>query len=592
MRIAYLFTAICIQLSNVPICLGQVTPSVYSVVNSASYSGRPIAEGSIFTVFGFSLGPGQIIHAGSYPLPFQLGGTSIVVTTGGRTFNCPMIYSSNVQAAAILPSNTPTGDANLTVTYLGQISPPRAIKVESNGFGIYSIASSGTGPGVITGVDYAPKTFDRPAKPGEVLIAWGTGLGPIDGNDAVAPSSTKQFANIEVFVGNAPAAITYAGRSGCCAGLDQIAFQVPDAALGCFAPVAIRVAGVNVSNFVSLPIGTSGASCTNTAPGVPTALLSKALAGEKLKLAELAIGPIRFLQGVGYSFSQGAAEQLSALLKIPVAEADVKRLVQAYRAKQAGTLKQILSKYGVKTNHLHRQLLQDLRAAISLDQQGVAAAFGTFGRLPDFMTQFGGNIASAGNCMVTTGAPLPMSQAQGSAADAGTALTFNGPGSRKTMQRISKGQYQVSLGAGFPKTTVPPGVYTITGTGGDDVGSFTALLNITDSLVWTNKAAIGTIDRARPLTLTWSGAAVPGYVLIGGFSHNSGDAALFTCAEDGRKGTFTIPSFVLSALPPSVGASANLFIAQHPFSNSISIPGFDLAYFANGSSDYKPVDIR
>jgi uncharacterized protein (TIGR03437 family) len=560
-----LVAAICIQLIKVPNCLAQSTPFVYSAVNSASYSGHPIAEGSIFTVFGFNLGPSQIVHAGSYPLQFRVGGASFDVTAGGRTFNCPMIYSSDVQAAAILPSNTPAGDAILTATYLGRISPPRAIKIASNGFGLYSIASSGAGPGVITGIDYAPKTFDRPAKTGEVLIAWGTGLGPIDGSDALAPNTTKQFANVEVFVANVPANITYAGRSGCCAGLDQIAFQVPDAALGCFAPVAIRVGGVNVSNFVSLPISSAGASCANAAPGIPTALLSKALAGEKLKVAELAIGPIRFLQGVGYSFSQGAAEQLSALLKTPVAETDVKRFIQAYRANETGTLKHILSKYGIKTNRLNRQLLQNLRAAIGLDQQGVAAAFGSFARLPDFLTQFGANIPSAGSCMVARGAPFPMSQARSSSLDAGAALTFNGPSNQKTMQRISKGQYQVSLGAGFPMTTVPPGVYTITGAGGADVGSFTALLNITDSLVWMNKAAIGTVDRTRPLTLTWSGAPAPGYVLIGGFSHTSGDSALFTCVEDARKGTFTIPSFVLSALPPTAGASATCSLLRIRF---------------------------
>ena len=155
------------------------------------------------------------------------------------------------------------------------------------------------------------------------------------------------------------------------------------------------------------------------------------------------------------------------------------------------------------------------------------------------------------------------------------------------MPRISRGQYQVSLGAGFPMTTAPPGVYTVAGTGGNDVGPFTAVLNISDSLVWTNKAAIGPIDRTRPLTLTWSGVAA-GSVLIGGFSHNSGDAALFSCVEDARQGTFTIPSFVLSALPPTAGASATLFIAQHPFSNSIPIPGFDLAFFANVAAITSP----
>lgn len=73
MRNAYVLAAICVQVSSVPICLGQATPFVNSVVNSASYSGHPIAEGSIFTVFGFSLGPSQIVHTSFYPLQFQLG---------------------------------------------------------------------------------------------------------------------------------------------------------------------------------------------------------------------------------------------------------------------------------------------------------------------------------------------------------------------------------------------------------------------------------------------------------------------------------------------------------------------------------------
>jgi hypothetical protein len=113
--------------------------------------------------------------------------------------------------------------------------------------------------GIITGLDYVTKTMAQPAKVGETVIAWATGLGPIAGNDAVVAPSPL-FTNVEVLVGNQPATVVAAGRSGCCAGLDQIAFTVPSAPLGCYVPVSIRVAGgpVNaggsVSNFVTLPL--------------------------------------------------------------------------------------------------------------------------------------------------------------------------------------------------------------------------------------------------------------------------------------------------------------------------------------------------
>ena len=94
-------------------------------VNAASYAlaGLPnanIAQGSMFIVFGQVLGPFPLRGVGAFPLPTNLGGTSIRVTVGGTTVNAIMIYTSGNQVAAILPSSTPTGNGTLTLTFGNQ----------------------------------------------------------------------------------------------------------------------------------------------------------------------------------------------------------------------------------------------------------------------------------------------------------------------------------------------------------------------------------------------------------------------------------------------------------------------------------------
>lgn len=76
-----------------------------------------------------------------------------------------MVYSVAGAAAAVLPSNVPPGRAMLTLTYNGPSTP--------------SSQSRGFGPGIFTAIDGSVKTFAVPAKSGDVVTAWATGLGPI-----------------------------------------------------------------------------------------------------------------------------------------------------------------------------------------------------------------------------------------------------------------------------------------------------------------------------------------------------------------------------------------------------------------------------
>jgi hypothetical protein len=93
------------------------------ILNAASYlsprlPGGAIAQGSIFVIFGDRMGPATLASAG-FPLPNTLAGTSVRVTSGSQSLDCPLVYTVARQVAAILPSNTPVGNATLTVSFGG-----------------------------------------------------------------------------------------------------------------------------------------------------------------------------------------------------------------------------------------------------------------------------------------------------------------------------------------------------------------------------------------------------------------------------------------------------------------------------------------
>ena len=138
---------------------------------------------------------------------------------------------------------------------------------------------------------------------------------------------------------------------------------------------------------------------------------------------------------------------------------------------------------------------------------------------------------------------------------------------------------------------VPLGSYTLSGTGGADVGAFSATITIGGHLAISNKSALNAVDPAQPFTVTWTGGVAGNYILIAGYTPSAFtnnqflSQAFFYCAEDGGKGSLTIPGYILTAMNAASNAQGVLLISPHPLSNQIQISGLDLAYFADGSSD-------
>ncbi len=546
------------------------TISTDGIVSAASYlpSGFPnsgIAQGSIFIVFGSGMGPAAIVQNNAFPLQEKLGGTSVDVTVNGTTTHALMIYTVAGQVAAILPSATPTGDGTLTVTYNGSASDPAPIHVIKNGFGIFTINQAGTGPAVATFADYSvvtliatgtdrPQTLARPAKPGEVLILWGTGLGAVTGVDESQPAVGGDMKNLAatVFVGGKSAQIQYKGRSPGSAGLDQINFKVPAGVTGCFVPVAVQAGGV-LSNFGSIAISTDGKTCKDPAT-----------------------------DSAGHSPVGDVLAKLQAQGKVTLG------LVQ-------------LSRFGVFFN------LAPLSLTI---QQDTGSGYFYSVNKQQFLSSLGvASLNPFGSCVVWAcrgAACVPPTQGAATALlDAGAALTVNGPNGPKQLTKTNSGSYSAALGGGSisdPKGYLEPGQYTLTGTGGSGanaIGAFTAGQTLTAApLTWSITSAGqsgGTISRSSDVALQWSGGAPNGYVSIIGTSTSDATAdagqvtATFGCTAQGASGQFTIPSWVLSALPKSGSLSQGgitvsngfLLMGTYPAFTPFNAPNLDLGYFTN-----------
>jgi len=580
---------------NISLTVAPLSPVVQTiqVSNTGSYAPADapnggIAQGSLFAVFGDGIGPQTLVQSG-YPLQTRFAGTSARITVTPVTVDALMVYTSSRQIAALLPSRTPVGDGTITVTYDGTDSQPYPIKIVSSALGVYTVTSNGLGPGIITGADYGIKTLQAPARPGETVILWGTGLGAVDGDEVVPPTPANRFSP-QVFAGGKQGKVTYAGRAGCCSGLDQINFEVPEGVSGCFVPVAVRNGGVT-SNFTTLPVSSAGA-CSDPY-GFPTDLLTRGAGGNTIKAGFAAVGPLTILHGFGFLLTESVATRLSAVLGKRVDPSDVAKLIRAHDDERAHLATQMAKKYGLRTVSRARQVLRELRSLVSNNSEGFVVLFSSLANLAAVAPQYASMFPPPGSCTVFQSMPTTSGSGKGQLKplDGGEKMTVTGPAGATTLTRFKPGEYQGLLGTNFEPLQAPVGTYLLSGSGGADFGSFSASMRVSNALQWSNKGAIASVDRSQPLTVTWSGGPAPGYVVFGGYGARPSRSA-FLCTEDAAKGSLTVPQYVLSAMPAATSHNGYAFLAAHPLEPRFTIPGLDIGFFFDLSSDGKAMEFR
>jgi uncharacterized protein (TIGR03437 family) len=511
----------------------QAQPVVAALQNNYSYAlpGTPsygIAQGSIFVIYGSNMAPAQLMSQGFNPaLNRNLGGVSIKVTVAGVTTEAIPYYVSAAQIAAILPSATPVGDGTITVTYNGQTSAPKPIKVVASAFGILTLSGAGTGTAAVYDAAYHYVTLTSASNPGQTVIFWGTGLGAFGADETQLISNPSNLnIPIEFYIGGKRATVLYAGRSAY-PGLDQINVMIPAGVSGCYVGAYVKI-GAYISNFVTIPVATNGSVCTEN-NGLTSSQVQQILSGQTVSAGWLFLGKFQSLQ---------PEVSVGGVVVIP-----------------GGT---------TTADSATAQFLQY-----------TPLAFANYG---------GQGQASIGSCVVSTyRSDNVFTPPFVRALDAGTIRLHLPGGATQTLQKGEFGLHSLVKSTAIPGDVlfIPDtgGTFQFEGTGGADVGAFQASVTLASPLVWTNKANIKDVIRANSLDVTWTGGQPNSYVLITGSSSDGGNPALlttFTCTENVAAGHFTIPAAVLSSLVASfVTPEINFPTGQLALANYSNLASFN-----------------
>ncbi len=520
------------------------------IANAASY-GKDIAQGSLFVVFGSGLGPDRLMQASSLPLGSTLGGSSVMISAGGQSFPAPVVYVSAGQLAAVLPSNIPAGQATLAVSYNGQTSAPATFNIVRSSFGAFTNNSLGSGPAVVQNfVSQAEQTrnsLSESASPGQVVTLWGTGLGPIASPDSGTPPVGDLNNDVSVMVGGQPAHVLYKGRSGCCAAIDQIVFEVPSGVEGCYAPLSVAVNGVASPQTITMSVSPRGRACTD--PGLVTSDdLDKARAQGSLRLGTLLLTSYTLDDKTYFDYG---------LLAFSRAHYDqLVQTVQHIAAAAPGTCE-----------------------AYGWDGEKFTTVGGTGALGADFFDDY-----------LFWSPDLPL--------DAGSTVSMTSGAKSVRFDQLAPGYYvnyflDTSQG-GQAGAYIDPGAYQVSnGTGGKDVPPFQATVVIADRLRFSGNLPAA-IPRSNNLVVNWTGGSQDDRVLIYGASWDQAGlkGGAFTCVQRGGAKQFTIPSSVLSVLPASgsvqtgQGGGAILLYGLSPFQRT-SISGLDAFYAARLNLVYR-----
>ena len=199
------------------------------IVNSANFAPitNSIAPGEFLTLFGTNLSL-VTMQAQSLPLQTNLGGVQVMVN--GRA--APIYFVSPMQISVIVPNATTESFATFQVISNGTASNKVTVYVTPSAPGIFTLTQNGVGNAAVLHADYSVVTQDSPAKIGETLQLFVTGLGavtPAVADGATAPSSPLSLVNADVgvYIDTQQAQVVFKGLAPGFAALYQVNFVVP-----------------------------------------------------------------------------------------------------------------------------------------------------------------------------------------------------------------------------------------------------------------------------------------------------------------------------------------------------------------------------
>lgn len=205
------------------------------VVNGASFV-RGLTPGGLATVFGTGLtsNVNGVIRAAGFPMPSNLQGTMLMV----NGVAAPLTSIANIDGTEQINFQAPfeigAGDRAVIVVRNGQkTSEPVSVAVASFQPGIFMV--DGKRGIAVHGSNNALVTTGSPARRGEVIVIYATGLGPVAPPIGTGVAASPQYLTfaaspVTVMIGNQSAPPLFVGLTPGFAGLFQVNVRIPQTA--------------------------------------------------------------------------------------------------------------------------------------------------------------------------------------------------------------------------------------------------------------------------------------------------------------------------------------------------------------------------
>ena len=233
-------------------------PTVTKVTNAASYAIGSLSPGEIITLFAndptHPIGPAT-------PAGLTLDSTGKVSTTIGGVqvtvngYNCPMIYASASQVSAVVPYEIKQFvSATVLVKFLGQSSNGVVMNVATTVPGVFTLNSSGTGPGAILNSNASTNSPANPATRGDTVVVYLTGEGETSPSGVTGkvttlasppqPLTPGPLLQPTVMIGGQSANWSFAGEApGLVSGVLQLNVTVPTNIAAGDQPIVVSFGG-------------------------------------------------------------------------------------------------------------------------------------------------------------------------------------------------------------------------------------------------------------------------------------------------------------------------------------------------------------
>ena len=245
-------------------------PAISGVITSSGFGGfTSIAPGAFIEIYGSNLAADSLNWSNAFNgvnAPTSLAGTT--VTIGGQP--AFIAYDSPGQVNALVPSNVGTGQQQITVTTAIGTSNSYTVNVNPTAAGLLAPAYLNIGGAQYVGAlfpDY--QTFVAPpgaisgyasrrAKPGDVIVIYGIGFGPVTPNipaGQIVPGNTALTLPFQIFFGSAQATLQYAGLAPSLVGVYQFNVVVPNIPPSDAVPVTFTLGGVNGAQTLYTSVG-------------------------------------------------------------------------------------------------------------------------------------------------------------------------------------------------------------------------------------------------------------------------------------------------------------------------------------------------